>query len=105
MPPAYSSEVQARLPAALCVIHNLICKLDSSEGNLPAETVSFGYGGSDEEIQDNNDSSDSRRDKIAEDMWRDYQRVLAAREHDETDEESDQELYDSDEWDGEGEDY
>ena len=48
--PAYSTEVQARIPAELCVIHNLIQKLDSSEGNLPAETVSFGYGGSDEEI-------------------------------------------------------
>ena len=97
--------MQARIPAALCVIHNLIRKLDSSEGNLQAETVSFGYGGSDEEIGDNNDRSDSRRDKIAEDMWRDYQRVLSEREHDETDEESDQELSDSDEWDGEGEDY
>ena len=38
-------------------------------------------------------------------MWRDYQRVLAEREHNETDEESEQELSDSDEWDGEGEDY
>ena len=78
--------------------------MDSSEGNLPAETVYFGYGGS-EEIRDNNDRSDSRRDKIAEDMWRDYQRVLAERGLDETDEDSDQELFDPDEWDGEGKDY
>ena len=70
--PAYSSEVHARIPAALCVIHNLIQKLDSSEGNLPAETVSFGHGGSDEQIGDINDRSDSRRDKIAEDMWTSY---------------------------------
>ena len=69
------------------------------------ETVSFGYGGGDEEIGDNNDRSDSRRDKIAEDVWRGYQRVWAKRGLDETDEESDQELFDSDEWDGEGEDY
>ena len=46
-----------------------------------------------------------KEDKIAEDMWRDYQRVLAERGLDETDEDSDQELFDPDEWDGEGKDY
>ena len=37
LPPAYSPKVQARIPAALGVIHNLIQELDSSEGSLPAE--------------------------------------------------------------------
>ena len=58
--------------------------MDSSEGNLPAEIVFFGYGGGDDEIGGNNDRSDSRRDKFSEDMWRDYQRVLAERGLDET---------------------
>ena len=64
----------------LCVIHNLIWKLDSSEGNLPAETVSFGYGGSDKEIGDNNDTSEIKLQKRLPE-------VLAERGHNETDEE------------------
>ena len=77
---------------SISTIHNLIWKLDSSEGNLPAE----------KEIGDNNTRSDSRRDKIAEGMWRDYQKVLVERGLDEIDEEPYQESFDSDEWDGEG---
>ena len=43
-----------------------------------------------------------KRDKIAEDMWKDYQRVLSERGvPDEIDEDSEQEFFDSDEWDGE----
>ena len=42
---------------------------------------------------------------MAEDMWKDYQRVLSKREMlDEIDEDSEQELFEYDEWDGE-EDY
>ena len=38
-----------------------------------------------------------KRDKIAEDMWKDYQRVLSERGVlDEIDEDSEQELFDSD---------
>ena len=98
--------MQARIPDTLCVIHNIIWKLDSSEGNLLANNVSSGFGGIDEDIGGNNDGSDSRRDKIAEDMWKDYQRVLSERGMlDEIDGDSEQELFDSDEWDGEEEDY
>ena len=80
--------------------------MDSSEGNLPAENVSFGFGGIDEDIGGNNDGSDSRRDKMAEDMWKDYQRILSERGMlDEIDEDLKQELSESDEWDGEEEDY
>ena len=43
-----------------------------------------------------------KRDKIAEDMWKDYQRVLSERGVlDEIDEDSEQELFEFDEWDGE----
>lgn len=79
-PPVYSPEVQVRIPAALCVIHNVIQNFDPSEGGLSGDNVSFGYVGSDEEIGGTNDRSDVRSDRIAEDMWRDYQRVLAERE-------------------------
>ena len=80
--------------------------MDLSEGNLPAKNVSFGFEGIDKDIGGNNDGSDSRRDKIAEDMWKDYQRVLSERGMlDEIDGDSEQELFGSDEWDGEEEDY
>ena len=39
LPPAYSPELQAKIPAALCTIHNVIQELDASEGKLPAENV------------------------------------------------------------------
>ena len=103
LPPAYSPEEQARVPAALCVIHKIIWKLDLSEGNSQAENISFVFRGIDEDI---NAGSDSRRDKIAEDIWKDYQKVLSERGMlDEIDEDSEQELFDSDKWDGEEEDY
>ena len=47
-----------------------------------------------------------KRDKIAGDMWKDYQRVLSERGMlDEIDEDSEQELSEYDELDGEEEDY
>ena len=54
--------------------------MDPSEGNLPAETVSFGYRGSDKKIGDNNDMSEIKLQKRLPE-------VLAERGHDETDEE------------------
>ena len=104
IPPAYSPELQAKIPAALCTIHNFIREFDSSEGKLPADNFSFGYGDTngDGEASGGNDRSDSRRDRIASDMWRDYQRILEERGMlDETDEDSEEELSASDEWDGE----
>ena len=105
MPPAYSVEVQARIPVALCAIHNFIQKFDPSEGQVPADNIgSFGYGNSNEDIGGNNDRSDARREKIAEDMWRDYQEILAERGMvDNTDEDSQEESFSSDEWDEEDE--
>ena len=99
--------MQARIPAALCTIHNFIWEFDSSEGKLPVDNFSFGYGdiNQDTEASCGNDGSDSRRDRIAEDMWRDYQRILEERGMlDETDEYSEEELSPFDEWD-DGDDY
>ena len=104
IPPAYSPELQAKISAALCTIHNFIQEFDSSEGKLPADNFFFGYGDTsgDGEVSGGNDRSDSRRDKIASDMRRDYQRILEERGMlDETDEDSEEELSASDEWDGE----
>ena len=105
MPPAYSVEVQAKIPAALCAIHNFIWQFDPSEGQVPADNIgSFGYGNRNEDIGGNNDRSDARREKIAEDMWRDYQEILAERGMvDNTDEDSQEESFSSDEWDEEDE--
>ena len=78
LPPAYSVEVQAKIPAA--------------------------HGNSNEDIGGNDDRSDARREKIAEDMWRDYQEILAERGMvDNTDEDSQEESFNSDEWDEEDE--
>ena len=78
IPPAYSPEFQARIPAALCTIHNFIWEFDSSEGKLSADNFSFGDGDTNgyTEASGGNDRSDSRWDRIASDMWRDYQRIL-----------------------------
>lgn len=101
MAPEYNAEIQARIPAALCTIHNVIREFDESEGKLPPDNNSFGYGyGGDEPRGSGSDESDIRRDRIAEEMWRDYQRVLEERGLlDETEEE----FLDSDEWDEEEE--
>ena len=79
--------MQAKIPAALCTIHNVIQDLDATEGKLAAENV-FGYVGGNEDTRGNNNRSDARRDRIAEDMWEDYQRGLEERGMDEVDEHS-----------------
>jgi hypothetical protein len=38
--PEYNLEIQARIPAALCVIHNFIAKYDSSDASLSENTLS-----------------------------------------------------------------
>ena len=93
LPPAYSPELQAKIPDALCTIHNVIQELDVSEGNLLAKNGFFGYGGGNEDTGGNDNRSDARRDRIAEDMWEDYQRILEERGMDEIDEDS-QDSYD-----------
>lgn len=80
--PEYPPEVQARIPAALCAIHNFIREQDPSEGHLPADNVPLGHSGDDahDEVANGNDETpDARRDAIAEMMWLDYQRILAER--------------------------
>lgn len=78
-PPEYAPDVQARIPAALCAIHNFIWQQDPSEGPLPTDNISSGYRHDDTVVESNNEVPDGRRDAIAERMWADYQRILAER--------------------------
>ena len=96
LPPAYSPELQAKIPAALCTIHNIIQELDVSEGKLPAENVFFEYLAGNEDTGGNDNRSDARKDRIAEDMCEDYQRILEERGMDEIDEDS-QDSYEEEE--------
>jgi hypothetical protein len=78
--PEYDLEIQARIPAALCAIHNFIKEHDPDEGDLE-ETREF----SDEHHRDENEpftpgdpeETGTMRDQIAEEMWLEYQRILA----------------------------
>ena len=83
-------EIQARLPAALSVIHNFTRDHDSeiSEYNSPnidyeiyhqdggGHLEAEGLGGDDPK-------GAAKRDIISEHMWRDYQEYIAGREEDE----------------------
>jgi hypothetical protein len=91
IPPKYSVKVQAQIPSALCAIHNFIRTHDPKEDELPnlgnsEYSSSIPNPGDDGVRQMNhgeNDVSDDvtvRRDKIAQDMWDSYQRVLEDRE-------------------------
>ena len=54
-PPEYAPDVQARIPAALCAIHNFIQQQDPSEGPLPTDNISSGYRHDDTVVESNNE--------------------------------------------------
>ena len=101
--PEYQPEIQARIPAALCALHNFIQHHDPSEGELPGEDVPFGYR--DDSGEALGGEHDVRRDRIATEMWTDYQRVLQERgSSGSDDDEEEEEFFDSnEEWEGEEE--
>ena len=76
-------DLQARLPPALAAIHNFIRDLDPTDLNdfQEAEDAQPGWRSGDlaEGIPQNAERrrANSRRDRIAEDMWQQYQRHLA----------------------------
>lgn len=81
--PEYDLNVQARIPAALCAIHNFIAKYDPSEASLPENAPSYDnynnrvdFAGGEPE-QDHH--ARNHRDQIAEMMWQSYQQVCAER--------------------------
>lgn len=74
-------EIQARIPAALCAIHNFIRIHD------PAEEIMYA-GDDDNTTRDRNDVApasaepdlpSARRDRIAQEMWDDYLAVVLER--------------------------
>jgi hypothetical protein len=82
--PEYNLEIQARIPAALCAVHNFIREHDPNEGELE-ETRDFsprGAGREDEPsmpAQPATAEAGTLWDQIAEEMWEEYQRILVER--------------------------
>ena len=76
--PEYNMQIQAQIPAALCAIHNFISHHDPDED----EMEDFDDGGNDEHRAYNEEAIEPsvRRDRIAQEMWDDYQRLLEARQ-------------------------
>jgi hypothetical protein len=82
--PEYSLTIQARIPASLCAMHNFIRAHDPEEGPLVLDESHDNnaqhdiYPGTTVNTARDDDVS-GRRDRIAQDMWEDYQRVCQAR--------------------------
>ncbi len=85
LPPQYPLDFQARIPAALCALHNSICQTDLDEGELPTdqsqrpyEPYTVGRNYSDSLIPEADDDSEfgKRRLNIANQMWESYQNYL-----------------------------
>jgi hypothetical protein len=87
--------IQARIPTALCAIHNFIHTHDAAEGELQGDVAPLFNDSRDEnyprsatDIIEHPESSDNR-DRIASLMWEDYQRLrrdIAAEQEDDEDE-------------------
>ena len=91
-------EIQARIPAALCAIHNFIQSQDPNEGDLPGQRRHIPFSNHNDEdhppesaqLPDGPQARPDaqaqagdtsllmrlRRDSIAQQMWDDYQLVL-----------------------------
>jgi hypothetical protein len=85
--PEYSLDIQARIPTALCAIHNFIQCHDADEESPSATDDSFDHHNEDnephgEQVVDPEEENevDQQRDQIAQAMWDDYQRVCAERD-------------------------
>lgn len=82
--PEYNMNIQAKIPTALCAIHNFICEHDPQEGVLPETRSVFDGDDSDSGPQapmaamteDANTEAGIGRDRIAQEMWEDYLDVL-----------------------------
>jgi hypothetical protein len=83
----YKIGIQARIPAALCALHNYICTQDLGEGHLPQRAV-FNKNPTNQGQPDVHDQPDHNiivEDDVnannfyncmATEMWEDYQRIL-----------------------------
>jgi hypothetical protein len=105
-------DIQKRIPAALCAIHNFISIHDPTEKVLYADDDNEDAPVGDDHIAPavaavQVDGPSVRRDRIAQDMWEDYLAVCQERgihDEDEEDHDEDEEDRDEDEEDGSGDD-
>ncbi len=87
IPCEFNMAVQARIPPALCALHNFIRTHDSEEiGEFPPDLVDPSQGEQNGSLGQGTASraevrrAQALRDQIAQDMWEDYQRELQERE-------------------------
>jgi hypothetical protein len=96
--PEYSLEIQARIPAALCAIHNFMRTHDTDDSLTEPEFMDHTLNDHDHDasaaVAAEADCSSERRDIIAQQMWEDYVRICSERESEE--EEEDDDDYDDD---------
>jgi hypothetical protein len=93
--PEYSLEIQARIPAALCAIHNFICIHDPIDEVMYTDDDDSNNGvvSNDDTIEAVAAEADQplvRRDRIAQQMWDDYLAIRMERaiDNDNDDEDS-----------------
>jgi hypothetical protein len=93
-------DIQVQIPAALAALHNFIRQYDPQEDDMPADNLldfqrernlesvqepmdcnpeSIGELGTGPPTPNERDRANERRDKIAADMWEQYQQYLASR--------------------------
>jgi hypothetical protein len=82
--PEYNLEIQARIPAALCAIHNFIQEHDPNDGELEEGRDAFDEGlgneGGPPAPEDGTLAvANLLQNQIAQDMWVQYQQVLTER--------------------------
>lgn len=108
--PEYSLNIQARLPAALCAVHNFISAHEPL-ADIPLAGGDFGDLGDDGGPNDHDhiasagaaaaaDQPSARRDQIALEMWNNYLRVRCERGMpvvDDDDEDSSEDMTDGEE--------
>jgi hypothetical protein len=87
--PEYDMTIQARIPPALCALHNFICRHDPSDiedyidndnpSHLRANDPGFGTLAHDAMTAEQRWSAEDRREEIANSMWISYQHVIRER--------------------------
>ena len=101
--PEYSLEIQARIPAVLCAIHNFIGIHDPidetiyTDDNDSNNSVVFDDNTT-EAIAAEADTPSARRDHIAQQMWDDYLAIRMERAIDNNDHDEDSEDSSDEDW-------
>ena len=92
--PEYNLEIQARIPAALCSIHNFIRTHDQLDQDEDLLEPDYGDDCNDhdnlrEAAELRPDEPSARRDQIAQQMWDDYLKICNERDHEAQEDEED----------------